>query len=236
MASSFFYFHNEALYLITNRHVVIEEEEDYYPDELRLKLHTNPNDIRQNDDLLINLYDAEDSPAWLEHPVGRDQVDVVAVPLDTEQVRSRFIGNGFKIKDHIPDNIDIPIGEDVLVIGYPLGFYDELHNLPIIRSASLASVYPVPFRGQPFVLIDSRLHSGTSGSPVLTKPTNILQYANGRTEVSNRPVSYLVGVHAAAFDIPERDPAEDEPLGLNQVWFSSLIPEIINQHGATEAV
>ena len=41
-ASGFFYRHSDAeLYLITNRHVVIDEEEHYRPDEIRLSLATS---------------------------------------------------------------------------------------------------------------------------------------------------------------------------------------------------
>lgn len=231
-ASGFFYVRDDRLFLITNRHVTIDEEKDHFPDELRLRLHTDPNDIRVNDELRVSLYDTESNAVWLEHPVGQRHFDVVALPLDTEYVRSRFFVKAFSVSDHIPDNVDIAVGEDVLVTGYPLGFHDELHNLPIVRNAILASVYPVPFEGHPIVLIDSRLHSGTSGSPVLTKATNILRYTDGSTRVLNRSVSFLVGVHSATFDIPDRDPEKDEPLGLNVVWFASLIPEIINQRRA----
>jgi S1-C subfamily serine protease len=228
VASGFFYVHADNLYLITNRHVVIKEEDDYFPDELRMRLHTNPNDIRQNDDYSIALYDNQ-KPLWLEHPVGRRHIDVIAFPLDTSQIKLRFFVIAYSASDHIPQNVDISIGEDVLVVGYPLGFHDTLHNLPIVRNAVLASVYPVPFQGNPILLIDARLHRGTSGSPVLTKPTSILHHTDGSTDMLNKTVTFLVGVHSATFDIEGRDPEQDEPLGLNAVWFASLIPEIITQ-------
>jgi len=226
-ASGFFYEHSGKLFFITNRHVVIHEEEDYFPDEARLKLHTNPNNIRENQDYSIHLYE-NNNCRWLEHPQGRQQIDVVALPLDVN-ITSRFFIKAFSEPSHIPPDVDIAIGEDVLVIGYPLGFHDNLHNLPIVRNAVMASVYPVPFNGKPMILIDSRLHSGTSGSPVITKPTNIIRHTNGSTSMSNITQTFLVGIHSASFDIKGRDPNRDEPLGLNAVWFASLIPQIITQ-------
>ena len=169
---------------------------------------------------------------WLEHTIRGTEIDVVAIPLDRVQVESRFFVRAFQTSDHIPQNVDISIGEDVMVIGYPLGFHDALHNLPIVRNAIISSVYPAPFQGNPIILIDSRLHRGTSGSPVLTKPSQMIRYTDGSTAILGGPKSFLVGVHSATFDIPGRDPNQDEPLGLNIVWFASLIPEIIAQGGS----
>lgn len=226
-ASGFFYNVEDSLHLVTNRHVFIDESEAYSPDEIVLTLHTDPNDIRHNSTIHLPLYDRDNQPLWKEHPRGGTNVDVVALPLRRDDFIPRFFMKAFAPNNHIPADAEISIGEDVHVIGYPLGFHDRIHNLPIVRSAIIASVYPVPFEGQPFVLIDSRLHSGTSGSPVLTKPTNILRRNDGSTSIMTGTVTYLVGVHSASVDLSDRDPDEDEPLGLNVVWFAALIPEII---------
>lgn len=193
-----------------------------------MRLHLTSTDIRQNDDFSLSLYDTSSNPIWLEHPQSRARVDVVAVPLDAEYMRARFFARSFTSENLIPADVEIGIGEDVLVLGYPMGFYDRVHNLPIIRSATLASVYPVPFSGDPFVLIDSRLHRGTSGSPVLTKPTQMLRRQDG-TSILSTPISFLLGVHSAIVDIRDRNPEQDEPLGLSVVWFAKLIQEIISQ-------
>ena len=77
----------------------------------------------------------------------------------------------FQPKDFATDETELGIGEPVVIIGYPLGFFDDIHNLPIARQGSIASVYPIPFQGKPFFLVDANLHAGTSGSPVITRPT-----------------------------------------------------------------
>jgi len=56
-ATGFFFEYAEGLYFVTNRHVVIDEEDEYFPDELLLRLHTNPQNIRQNELYSIPLYD-----------------------------------------------------------------------------------------------------------------------------------------------------------------------------------
>lgn len=225
--SGFFYEHGGNLFLVTNRHVLVDEDDNYYPDKIKLQLHTTPTDIRQNAELQLSLYHGT-TPRWKEHAAGA-AVDVVALPIDNRaEVEGRFFIRTFGSDNHIPQDVDIAIGEDVQVIGYPLGFHDEVHNLPIVRNATIASVYPIPFRGHPFVLIDARLHSGTSGSPVLTKPTNTIRKTNGSMAILTGTVTYLMGVHSASLDISNRDAGRDEPLGLNIAWFASLIPEIIS--------
>ena len=231
-ASGFFYEHARRLYLVTNRHVVVDEEDDHYPDELRLRLHTTQGDLRCNADHSIALHDQEGRPIWLQHPSQGETIDIVAIPLDEDQITSRFFVKALRPANHVPQDVTVPIGQDVLVIGYPLGFHDTVHNLPIVRNALMASVYPVPFEGRPLVLIDARLHRGTSGSPVLTKATNVILRTDGGGSITDRFVHFLIGVHSATLDLPGRDPKRDEPLGLNAVWFASLIPEIIAQSGS----
>ena len=70
-------------------------------------------------------------------------------------------------------------------------------------------------------------HNGTSGSPVLTKPTTFIRNFNGKAELVHDSIKsfkkYLIGVHSEKFD--ERYPELD----LSFVWFASLIPEIIER-------
>ena len=226
-ATAFWYEHDGRLYLVTNRHVVFPEKEGERPDELRLHLHVDEMDLRHNADYVVPLYE-NSTPSWLEHPVHRETVDVVAIPVDTRDVRQRFYTACFIDKSHVPEGLDVPLGADVQILGYPLRFRDHLHNLPIARKGSIASTYPLPFNGHPIVLCDARLHRGMSGSPVLTAPTNLLHYRNGSIAQQPRNVTFLVGVNSAM--IPgDYTPEKDEPLGLNVAWYADLIPEIIGQ-------
>ena len=168
-ASGFFYLNRERLFLVTNRHVVIDEQEGRRPEALKIRVHTNPIDIAGNIDMVIPLYDGSER-LWLEDE--GTNADIAAVELNRTEMQG-YIIKAFSAANMPPNDVRIDLGEPVLVLGYPLGFYDEVHNLPIIRNAILASVYPVPFRGNPYFLIDGRLHQGMSGSPIITKPSPI---------------------------------------------------------------
>jgi hypothetical protein len=90
----------------------------------------------------------------------------------------------------------LQIGEDVLIMGYPLGkYYDEAYNLPIVRNGIVASAYPVPYKNNPYFLVEARLHKGTSGAPIVTKFKNIWKTIDGKT-ITNGFAFYLLGVKA----------------------------------------
>ena len=254
-ATGFFYKYDDQFYFITNKHVVIDEEENHCPDELRLRLHVNKNNLSQNRVYNVSLYDEEREKLWLEHPTEEWQVDVVAVPVEVDDWTPKPHIEPFSEDDDISKHPrDIPIGEDLIVIGYPQGVHDSIHNTPIIRSAILATMYPLHFCDSPGVLIDSRLHEGSSGSPVLTKPGAFYRTTSGKVvpNLDRRRTykRYLVGIHSHTYPIDlngDRDDGDirtldqrvskledkiyqDNFIGLNFVWFSWLIPEIINQH------
>lgn len=139
---------------------------------------------------------------------------MIALELSSEQV-GRFVLHSFTPSDLISSDLIVGVGDPLLVIGYPRGFSDEVHNLPIFRQATVASVYPVPFEGKPYFLIDSELHPGTSGSPVITQPSLLVAKQN-ESELFEEPQYRLIGVHSAAYS----------DLKLNVAWFADLLAEI----------
>lgn len=213
--------------------IIIDEDGGYHPDTLRLRLHTDPQNVRLNNSLTISLYDEDGEPRWLEHPSGGEDVDVIALPLNAQNVRDNYLVKAVGPDVHVPEDREISVGEPLQVIGYPLGFYDKINNLPILRDASMASAYPVPFEGRPHVLIDAELHDGISGGLVMTEPSTLLPKTDGSTSFMNKPVTHFVGIFSAEIGIvtdeegEESDEEEIKDLRLGVVWFAELIPQII---------
>jgi hypothetical protein len=222
-ASGCFYLHNNYLFVVTARHVVCNEPTNHRPEELQIVLHNTAEDLTQVTEIQIPLY-RENAPCWLEHPTYGAKADVAAVPIEDPNILSNFMIATFSENEVLPDNQPLPVGQDVLIVGYPLGFHDSVHHLPLVRSAMIASVYGVPFKNDPYFLTDARLHRGTSGAPViayLPQPTEVLG--------ESRLHWYLLGIHSASLDVSNRDPQLDEPLGLNCAWYAALIPQILAQ-------
>ena len=109
------------------------------------------------------------------------------------------------------------VGDLCIITGYPYAFHDTLHYLPIVRSGTLASTWGAFFRGKKCFLVDSKLHSGTSGSPVVKPFSSVRRDRRGGVGIGNFP-PVLIGVNSGAYG----------ELDLNAIWYSFLIPEIIN--------
>jgi hypothetical protein len=223
-ATGFFFRHNEKGYFITNRHVVIDEpDEDFYPQFLRLTLHVSKTNFEENRIINISLYN-KNTKNWIEHPeYNKKEVDVVAIPLSEytipnfQDFNSSFV-NFFTINNFIDEYI-LSTFADVIIIGYPLGFHDEVNNLPVYRKGMIASSYPIDFEKHPYFLIDSNLHEGTSGSPVLSSPSNILIDSKGISIHTDK--SILLGILSSEHFV------NGEPLGLNIAWYSKVLIDII---------
>jgi len=223
-ATGFFFRHENHKYLVTNRHVVVDESENYFPHFLEIKTHNSKSDFSSNSIISVQLY-CKDKPAWYSHPNYADnQVDVVLIPLDTTTMDNDnlcFFNQSiinFITTSNFPIGIKISSFANIIIAGYPLGFHDEINNLPVYRKGMIASSYPVHFNQLPYFLIDAYLHKGTSGSPVFNSPDNILKNEKGSF---HSEFTYFLGIHSA------EQVVDEEPLSLCVVWYPSVILEII---------
>ncbi len=73
--------------------------------------------------------------------------------------------------------------EDVLMVGYPIGLYDQMHNYPLFRKGITASHPAIDFGGKPVTVIDMACFPGSSGSPVLLADGRIKGNSPGRDPV-----------------------------------------------------
>lgn len=224
-ATGFFFKHENHKYLITNRHVVIDESENYFPSFLELKTHNNKKDFSSNNIINVQLY-RKNKPTWHEHPnYANIRVDVVLIPLDKTTLDNenlllfnQSIINFISISN-FPDSIQISSFANVIIVGYPLGFCDKKNNLPVYRKGMIASSYPIHFNQSPYFLVDACLQEGTSGSPVLNSSDNVLVNEKG---VFHSDFTYFLGIHSAEHVVNE------EPLSLCVVWYPIVIMEIID--------
>ena len=104
----------------------------------------------------------------------------------------------------------------LLIVGFPLGFHDTLHHMPVVRHAVVASAFGLRFQGQGYFLTDARTHRGTSGAPVVMRALKL--------EPAQDEMPWtLLGVHSAVFDVGTRDVNLDEALGLNCAWYADIL-------------
>lgn len=109
---------------------------------------------------------------WVSHP--DNNVDLCAMlfqPLRSEaEIQGKSIFNCALDNSSILSKADLEelsAVEEVLMIGYPNGLWDEVNNLPLIRRGTTATHPAVDFKGTSTNVIDAACFPGSSGSPVL---------------------------------------------------------------------
>ena len=109
---------------------------------------------------------------WIMHP--EPDVDLCVLPI--AQVLNGFAEAGKRLAI-TPLDVSFVAGEekmkllsaieDITMIGYPNGLWDDVNNLPIVRKGITATPVSADYQGKKEFLIDSACYPGSSGSPVL---------------------------------------------------------------------
>lgn len=152
--------------IITNRHVIDRAEVGTF-------VLTKMNDqgepiLGAKERVVLDNFES----LWVKHP--EDNVDLAVFPIAPLYRQAESKG----IKFFAP-----PIGEDLLattdkladlsglenitMIGYPNGIWDEKNNMPIVRRGITATNPKHDYNGLPIFVIDCACFPGSSGSPVL---------------------------------------------------------------------
>jgi hypothetical protein len=214
-ASGFFFARDERLYLVTSRHVVFDEPSAHRPDRIEIELHVDAIDLTRSVAFSVLLYH-EGKSIWRQGQDSGGEIDVAVIELDRTALPESAHLRAFAPANLQAQPEDIEVGSSLLVVGFPLGFHDTVHHLPVVRRAAIASAFGVRFQGQGYFLTDARTHRGTSGAPVVMR-----EPGPGRND-GELPWK-LLGVHSARMDMSTRDVQQDESLGLNCAWYADIL-------------
>ncbi len=213
-ATGFFYENGPRLYLVTSQHVFRDDAGNHFPDRVEIGFHSSLTDLTQMIRYSMPLY-RDQMSLWKAASDSDGLVDVVILEVDREMLPSEAIYQAFTPAHLPPPGMDIGIGAQFLTIGYPMGFHDSVHHLPVARQTGLASAYGIRFQGHGYFLVDARTHRGSSGSPVVMH-----RPAGGM----DTPLQWwLLGIHSSRLDAGSRDPLLDEALGLNAIWYADIL-------------
>lgn len=211
-ASGFFFRREQRLFLVTSRHVVLDEPHGHRPDRLDLVLHVDAVNLTRTAVFEVPLYQGGLS-AWREGRDSGGEIDVAVLELDESRLPAGSVLQAFT-PQHLEAHLEaVAIGTPVIVVGFPLGFYDTVHRLPVARQAAIASAFGVRFQGEGYFLTDARTHRGTSGAPV------VLHDPQGGQSLPWK----LLGIHSGRLDMSTRQPGVDESLGLNCAWYADIL-------------
>lgn len=211
-ATGFFFERDGRLYLVTNRHVLFDEPSGHFPNRIEIDFHTDTEDLTQFSVLSVPLY-RDGECVWHQGRDAAGDIDVAVLELDRTFLPASAVFECFTPL-HLQFALnEIEVGMSLLLVGYPLGFQDTRHHLPVVRQALIASSFGVRFQGQGYFLTDARTHRGSSGAPVVLHDTSVDPGLPWK----------LLGVHSARMDIGPRDRQLDDSLGLNCAWYADIL-------------
>jgi hypothetical protein len=214
-ASGFFFERDGRLWLVSSRHVFLDEPTGHRPDRVEIELHSDPSDMAQSVAFSIPLY-RNGAPLWRAGVDAGGEIDVAVIELERPALPAALLYRAFTPAHLVASFAEVDVGAALLIVGFPLGFHDTLHHLPVARHAVIASSFGLRFQGKGYFLTDARTHRGTSGAPVVMRV--------GSPIVGHGDVPWmLLGVHSSRLDVGHRDVGQDEALGLNSAWYADVL-------------
>jgi Trypsin-like peptidase domain len=214
-ASGFFFERDRRLFLVTSGHVLADEASKHFPDRVEIELHTDPGNLTQSTGFSMLLY-RKGRGVWRQGEDTGGAIDVAVIELDRAALPKTASLVAFTPEHLQVANGEVEVGSSLLIVGFPLGFHDGLHHLPVVRQAIIASSFGLRFQGKGYFLTDARMHRGTSGAPVVRR-------APDQPAGPGALPWTLLGVHSAQFDMETRDSKIDESLGLNCAWYADIL-------------
>jgi len=224
-ATSFFFERDHRLFLVTSRHVLFDAPSAHYPDRIEIELHVDETNMAKSISFSVLLY-RDGAAIWRPGKDTAGAIDVAVIEMDRNSLPTSLVYRAFTPEHLLGPHEHAEVGTPLLVVGFPLGFHDTLHHLPIVRQGVIASSFGLRFEGRGYFLTDARTHRGTSGAPVVMR-------AIDRTGAQDPLPWRLLGVHSSRLDIGSRDFSLDEALGLNCVWYADILMTLTEGVGAS---
>ncbi|HSV45705.1 MAG TPA: serine protease, partial [Ramlibacter sp.] len=218
-ASGFFFERGERLFLVTSRHVMMDEPSKHFPDRIEIELHIDPRNMAHSTGFSMPLY-RNGKSVWRQGSDTGGEIDVAVLEIERSALPKTAVYRAFT-PEHLHDSKEpVELGASLLVVGFPLGFHDALHHLPVVRHAVNASPFGLRFQGKGYFLTDARTHRGTSGAPVVMRARGA--QADVDADLGGLPWM-LLGIHSSRMDVGTRDLNLDEALGLNCAWYADIL-------------
>jgi S1-C subfamily serine protease len=232
------------VFLVTNKHVIHQDPESREKARY-LTLFLN---VREKDGTVAGKsfqapLNEDDQKLWREHPDSH--VDVLAVDITSlinshPNLENRGADYSLFATPQILKEEEITEGEEVLILGFPLGLFHTRVHSPLVRQGIVATKIgekiQVRFRSSsgspqrveiPGFLIDASIIPGSSGSPVVLKPI-IGRKVKDKIEMGTA-TPYLLGIVSATETAAIRTEGYSFATlaGLGIVYDASTIQETI---------
>ncbi|MGI0045996.1 MAG: S1 family peptidase [Nitrosotalea sp.] len=197
------------LFLVTNKHV-IDPDPNKRNNAKAITLHCN---VEKNDgtiekeEIHYMLDFVDGAKAWREH-VDADTdvlaIDITPIIAEFGDLKRKHVTYDLLADKKTLEEYNITIGDEIAVIGYPLGLKHKSANYPLFRKGTIASNIGEQLeismldggkerdRNIRGFLIDGATSPGSSGSPVILYPG--IHFKNGNNVEIRGGKPFLLGI------------------------------------------
>jgi len=184
--------------IVTNKHVVAGSVRG----KLRWTLRTPDGapDYGNFVDIEISNFES----AWIPH--SDNNIDLTIFPCAPMLASLEKSGKAVFViqidQSLVPTDVELreltPL-EELVIVGYPDGIFDEKNNVPIFRRGITATPAYLDFEGRKEFLIDAAIFPGSSGSPVFLYNQGAYADRQGHLAIGGRMkllgIVYAVALH-----------------------------------------
>ncbi len=164
---TWFFFHlkiDNKIYpiIITNKHVVNYKTNEKVKFHLHEKIANKPEwniEIEYTADWLFHPEDSVDLCCCLVQTLFHDIKTSLGKDVFYKNVDESFIENNQRLEE-------LNAIEDIVMVWYPNGLWDQKHNLPLFRKGITASHPWIDFNGKSEWVVDMACFPGSSWSPI----------------------------------------------------------------------
>ena len=182
--------------IVTNYHVI----ENTKTGILRFT-ETNPDKTPAYGKIITEVID-NFSARWIKHP----SEDLAILPLnpiltDIQKNKNKDPFIVYYDESVMPTKAfldEVTSIEDVLMVGYPKGFWDSTNNLPVVRRGLTATPINLNYNQKPEFLLDIPVFAGSSGSPIILFNQGSYSTRKGGIVIGGRLV--LLGINVQSVD------------------------------------
>lgn len=220
-------------YLVSNKHVLLES--DFFRISF-VKRQTPHNEPKLGE---VSTFRFQYSNSYIElHPDPNVDVAVLDMTGFIEKYQDSifFRSLNYNMLANCSEEF-LHVSQNVNFVGYPDNRYDIQTNLPLMRSATIASPPSLDFNGLSAFVIDGQVFPGSSGSPVIINVARE-QWKSAKIPQDNIPSWLILGIVSKTMIRNNQLEIQDsklvknahvaEVLGLGIIFKSTAIKEVLD--------